>query len=262
MKIMFSVIVVSLNAGTELKKTVDSILMQRYPAYEVIVKDGGSTDGSLDAVINDERVRTVVQEDSSIYDAMNQAIALARGEYYIFLNCGDYFANELVLSKVAKETLKYKADIFYGDLYRRKLDSTDVSPDKVTDFLLFRNVPCHQVCFYNRRLFEKRGYNDKYKVRADYEHFLWSVKREGARCRHMNITVASYEGEGFSETPQNRKISNEEHREITEEYLGRKVHLYRLIMLVTLQPLREKLAQSPLFSSLYHKLKGRLYGKN
>ncbi|MCR5120149.1 MAG: glycosyltransferase [Lachnospiraceae bacterium] len=261
MKIKFSVIVVCLNAGDELKKTVDSILMQRYPAYEVIVKDGGSTDGSLDAVINDERIRTVVQEDSSIYDAMNQAVALARGEYCIFLNCGDYFVNELVLSKVAKETLKYKADIFYGDLYRRKLDSTDISPDRVTDFLLFRNVPCHQVCFYSRNLFAKRGYKEKYRVRADYEHFLWSVKSEGAKCRHMNITVCSYEGEGFSETAENKKLANEEHREITELYLGKKVYLYRFLMAITLQPVREKLAQSPLFSSIYHKLKGRLYGK-
>ncbi len=261
MKLKFSVIVVSLNAGEELKKTVDSILMQRYPAYEVIVKDGGSEDGSLAMLPEDERVRKIIKEDSSIYDAMNQAVALARGEYCIFLNCGDYFYDELVLSRVAKETLKYKADIFYGDLYRRKLDSTDISPDRVTDFLLFRNVPCHQVCFYSRELFSKRGYKTKFKVRADYEHFLYCVKREGAKCRHMNITVSSYEGEGFSETAENKKRANEEHREITQEYLGKKVYLYRLLMVVTLQPVREKLAQSPVFSSVYHKLKGRLYGK-
>ena len=252
---------VCLNAGEELKKTVDSVLMQRYPAYELIVKDGGSTDGSLDAIAGDERIRLVVKEDSSIYDAMNQAVSLARGEYLIFLNCGDYFYNELVLSRVAKETLKYRADIFYGDLYRRKLDSTDISPDKVNDFLLFRNVPNHQVCFYDSRLFGKRAYKTKYTVRADYEHFLYSVKSEGARCRHMNITVCSYEGDGFSETAENKQKAKEEHREITEEYLGKKVYLYRFLMIVTLQPLREKLAQSPLFSSLYHKLKGRLYGK-
>ena len=261
MSLRFSVIVVSLNAGGELKKTVDSVLMQRYPSYELIVKDGCSTDGSVAALPEDPRLRVIVQNDSSIYDAMNQAVGLARGEFLIFLNCGDYFYNENVLSRVAKETLKYRADIFYGDLYRRNLNSTDISPDKVNDFLLFRNVPCHQVCFYAKRLFEKEGYRTKYTVRADYEHFLRSVKQEGAKCRHMSITVSSYEGEGFSETAENKRKAAGEHREITEKYLGKKVYLYRFLMMITLQPVREKMAQSPHFSSLYHKLKGRLYGK-
>ena len=42
----FSIIVVCLNPGTKLNQTLDSILAQTCPDFEVIVKDGGSRDGS------------------------------------------------------------------------------------------------------------------------------------------------------------------------------------------------------------------------
>ena len=46
-KPFFSIIVVSLNPGQELRKTVDSILHQTYQDVEIVVKDGGSSDGSI-----------------------------------------------------------------------------------------------------------------------------------------------------------------------------------------------------------------------
>ncbi len=41
----FSIVVVCLNAGNKLKMTVESILAQTYGDYEIIVKDGMSSDG-------------------------------------------------------------------------------------------------------------------------------------------------------------------------------------------------------------------------
>ena len=43
----FSIIVVCLNPGPKLNQTLDSILSQTYPSFEIIVKDGGSRDGSI-----------------------------------------------------------------------------------------------------------------------------------------------------------------------------------------------------------------------
>ncbi|MBO6298375.1 MAG: glycosyltransferase, partial [Lachnospiraceae bacterium] len=70
----FTIIVVSLNAGEELKKTVDSVLTQTYKDYEILVKDGGSEDGSTELLPENERIRIITQPDCSIYDAMNQAV--------------------------------------------------------------------------------------------------------------------------------------------------------------------------------------------
>ena len=256
----FSIVVVSLNAGDELKKTVDSVLAQSYSDYEIIVKDGGSTDGSLETLPGDRHVKLTKRADKGIYDAMNQAVGRVRGDYVLFLNCGDYLADNKVLARVAKAAALSGADILYGDLYRRQQDSVDISPGKITDFVCYRNVPCHQVCFYSRRLFEDRAYLTKYKVRADYEHFLHCVYNRKAKCYHVPVTVCSYQGGGFSETEEHKTEAAIEHKEITEHYLGKKVLIYRFIMIITLQPLREKLASDPKFSGIYHKIKGLIYG--
>ncbi|MBR1471555.1 MAG: glycosyltransferase, partial [Lachnospiraceae bacterium] len=255
----FSVIVVSLNAGEELKKTVESVLAQKYADFEIVVKDGGSTDGSTDLLPADARIRLIVKKDRSIYDAMNQAVQEAKGEYFLFLNCGDYLYQETVLGSVAKAAAKEPADIYYGDLYRRQQDSVDAAPERITDFVCYRNVPCHQVCFYARHLFAKRAYDLQYPVRADYEHFLWCVYRAEARCRSLRITVADYQGSGFSETPEHLRQAALEHKKITKEYLGGKCLWYQALMWLTLQPLRAKLAQSRRFSGYYHSLKRALY---
>ena len=79
-QITFSVVIVCLNAGQELLRTVDSVLRQSYSNYEIIVKDGMSGDGYVERLPADERLRIVRQKDKGIYDAMNQAISLTTGD--------------------------------------------------------------------------------------------------------------------------------------------------------------------------------------
>ena len=52
----FSIIVVCLNPGPKLNQTLDSILSQTYPSFEIIVKDGGSRDGSIETMREDRRI--------------------------------------------------------------------------------------------------------------------------------------------------------------------------------------------------------------
>ncbi|MDE7044054.1 MAG: glycosyltransferase, partial [Acetatifactor sp.] len=51
----FSVVVVCLDPGDKLNQTLDSILAQTCTDYEVVVKDGGSRDGSVEAMRRDPR---------------------------------------------------------------------------------------------------------------------------------------------------------------------------------------------------------------
>ena len=208
-KPFFSIIVVSLNPGERLKNTLDSILQQTYGNYEVILKDGGSKDGSLQRLLeegyfeNKSQIKIIQKEDLSIYDGMNQAVKEVKGRYVLFLNCGDYFYSDNVLEEVAKFIDTDKTDmpkIYYGNQYNQVQDTIIYSAPSINDFTCYRNVPCHQVCFYDYRLFEKRAYDLQYKVRADYEHFLYSIYEEKAEGSSMPIIVASYEGGGFSET--------------------------------------------------------------
>ena len=251
-QISFSIVVVCLNPGEKLLKTVQSVLNQKYGNYEIVVKDGGSTDGSLEQLPADSRIRVYTRPDSGIYDAMNQAMSYVTGQFVQFLNCGDLLHDDMVLERLAAvmerkrsrgadgEGLghKEKERIFYGNQYHEAWGSVIYSAPEVNDFTCYRNVPCHQVCFYDVRLFAERGYDVKYRVRADYE------------------------GGGFSETRENRRISEKEHAEITKRYLGRdKALRYKLLMLLTLAPLRTKLAEDEKYSEWYNGIKAKIYGR-
>ena len=98
----FSIIVVCLNPGTKLNQTLDSILAQTCPDFEVIVKDGGSRDGSIESMRTDGRIHLYQEPDHSIYEAMNQAVSHVTGDYILFLNCGDLFYDNEVLTHTAQ----------------------------------------------------------------------------------------------------------------------------------------------------------------
>ena len=263
----FSIIVVCLNAGEKLTETVKSILRQSIQDYEIIIKDGGSKDGSIDKVKNmlstkeALRVRFFVEKDKSIYDAMNQAVKKAKGDYYLFLNCGDFFFDETVLERTAKFIEKHdkESKLFYGDTFYQKTKTTVLAPKEITGFTCYRNIPCHQSCFYQAALFEQKEYECDYKIRADYDHFLWCFYQADANPCYLEFTVSSYEGGGYSESRENEKRDKLEHKEITEKYMSRTELLrYRSFMIITLQPLRKKIAENPALSGIYEKIKGML----
>jgi hypothetical protein len=97
-------------------------------------------------------------------------------------------------------------------------------------------------------------------VRADYEHFLYCYYEKKALIRYAPVIVAEYEGEGYSETKENRQLSKRQHREIVVHYMGRaKADKYRLIMILTLAPLRTVIAQNKYLSGIYNAVKTVLY---
>lgn len=263
-RITFSIIVVCLNAGEKLRRTVNSILAQSYPHFEIIVKDGMSTDGSVDKLPEDGRIRIVRQKDRGIYDAMNQATLLAEGDYLLYLNCGDYFYHEKVLEKAGAwiGTDHASSEIYYGDIYNRSIESRIPSNPRINAFACYRNIPCHQACFYARGLMRRRAYKPKYRVRGDYEHFLGSYFEDRVRPVYMQIIITSYEGGGFSETEQNEKRSAREHKAITEKYMSKgQIFRFRLMLLLSLAPLRSRIARNKNLSGIYNKIKAAVYGR-
>lgn len=265
----FSILVVCLNPGDKLKSTLESIEKQTFTDYEIVIKDGISTDGSLAFARELQRklsLHIVEQKDAGIYDAMNQAAAASCGRYLYFLNCGDTFYDENVLSKMA-EFIKENPSgqgIYYGNIYERLTKQVVASNPKMDAFGCYRNVPCHQACFYDRKLLLAHPFNTKYTVRADYEQFLWCFFEdyftEGVSFCYRDILIADYEGGGFSETKENRKISEKEHQEIVYQYMSRRqVMKYRMIMWITLAPLRTRIAQNEKTAGIYNRFKKKLY---
>ena len=275
----FSLLTVCLNPGEKLRTTLESALAQTYSRFEVIIKDGGSRDGSLEAVsdlLKDERIRVFTEKDTGIYDAMNQAVAHARGEYVFFLNCGDRLYDEKVLEHISEEIDRILASeknredsgkdaerhLIYGNVYSGKNNVWIIPAPKIDGFTCYRNVPCHQACFYETALCLEKPFEVNYRIRGDYEHFLWCFYRGNARMHYVNVPVAEYEGGGYSETKENLKRSKAEHAEITKKYMkSEELFRYKAVMLLTLAPLRTYLSESRHFAGIYSRIVKGFYQK-
>ena len=303
-KPFFSIIVVSYNAGNKLFDTLESILGQTYKDYRIFIKDGMSTDGSIDKLKKNYDLSQVGEEsdkpiifmescDNGIYHAMNIATSqlnsqitaqrakndenqrldevklLKAGEspsYIFFLNCGDTFADKDVLYKVHGIIEKRNnregttlPTIFYGDTIESITGTRVASNPKIDDFACYRNLPNHQACFYDERLIYKNPFDLKYKVRADYEQFLRCFYKEKADTQYMPLVIANYEGGGFSE--QNKKISEQERKEIIKMYLpASKIRKYDFFRFITLQKVREFLSSNKITAGIYNAIKSAHYG--
>lgn len=273
----FSVYTTCYNAGDKLNKTIQSVLNQTYLDYEIIIKDGKSTDGCLDDLLQDPevtaevasgRIRLMVESDNGVYDGMNQGLGWIKGDYIIFMNCGDTFYDENVLLKVSayiegksSQAEDEKAgDILYGDVYCENRKAVDPAPRIIDGFTCYRNIPCHQACFYKKELFEEKQYDTNLKIRADYDHFLWCIYKANAKAEFMGFTVAAYEGDGISETEQNEKLDQQEHELVIKRYMSEAdIRSYKTKMALTLLPLRKKIAKSKTLSGIYSAVKNVIY---
>lgn len=272
----FSILVVCLNAGEKLQRTVESIIRQTCTDYEIVIKDGGSVDESLNLLPDDPRITVVRKKDSGIYDAMNQAVLEAQGEYVYFLNCGDAFHEETVLQTISDEIDRKNRqdgesnqrdggktpDIVYGNIYDMLTRSMVSSNPSMDAFGCYRNVPCHQACFYKKQLVSEHPFSLAYQVRADYEQFLWCFFKARAALLYVPVLIADYEGGGFSESKSNLKKSALEHKKIVGTYMTKgQLIKYKAIMILTLAGFRTYLSHHPVWGKLYNDLKKKLYRK-
>jgi glycosyltransferase involved in cell wall biosynthesis len=182
-----------------LARTIASVAVQKFGSREYIVIDGGSRDGSLALLHDNARLitRCVSEPDRGIYDAMNKGVAMARGQWVLFLNSGDSFASSDALSSMfaAEEP---NDDILYGNSIVRyrggaKRSATAADANK----LPFGMICSHQALFARRDLLVTTPFRIG-KIRSDYE-FLLACWKSGRRFRRVDVLVAEVEAGGLSD---------------------------------------------------------------
>ena len=193
-----SVIVVCKNPGARLRAALASVWAQRDAALELIVIDGGSTDGSV-AWLESERARIaalVSGPDRGVYDAMNEGVARARGDWVYFLGADDRLAGDTVLRETTNWLRRTDAGVVAGAaafddgrLYQLR---SNVNP-------IARNFVHHQAAFYRRGLFEENGPFDLgLAVMADYE-FNVRIWKNRVRFKPAPLRIAACGVGGLSD---------------------------------------------------------------
>ena len=224
---LFTVVTVTLNCAEDACRTAQSVLDQDFNDYEYVVKDGGSTDGTIERV-RDLGISVWVSEDSGIYDAMNKALVYCSGEYILFLNAGDLLYSAHTLRRVAEwQNDNNMSEFAYGDVqsyakhpFVDRLAKGIKYRNHLSRFYLYRKMICHQAWFVHTAVFSKYGgFNVQYPLSADYEFLLKMVLQNRARYSHMPFFVATYKGGGASEI-DNPRVAQEKN-DIQKRYFPR-----------------------------------------
>ncbi len=193
----FSIITVVLNDVPGFLKTRNSIACQNHREFEWVVIDGGSTDGTIDAIKKSASLiaRWISEKDDGIYDAMNKGIRLCAGKYVVFLNAGDIFPNTHVLEDISDHLsrLGYDPDIIFGG-------ATLVLPNGLTkyraprmiDEYIWHGLPAnHQATYYNRNRINDILYDTQYKICGDY-YLVAKLFTRGVNATYLKIPLVNF----------------------------------------------------------------------
>jgi glycosyltransferase involved in cell wall biosynthesis len=222
--VKLSIITINLNNSIGLKKTLQSVFDQSFSDYEIIIIDGGSTDLSSEIILqyNTITVRpfiSVSESDTGIYNAQNKGIKLAKGEYCLFLNSGDYLVNEKVLEHFFSNNPS--SDILIGNLLITKKDKVvDIIKGKAKySFLdVYSSLIKHQSSFIKRSLFDKYGlYDESLKILSDWAFFLKTVGINSVTTEYFDLDITYFDNEGISN--RNPEICMKERQIILDNIL-------------------------------------------
>ena len=201
---LFSIITVTYNAASVLPPTLESVGEQSFRDFEYLVIDGSSTDDTVQLVkqagISTAKVWS--EPDKGLYDAMNKAIDRAQGDYLIFLNAGDAFADAETLARIALKA-QDNPDVIYGqtqlvDSNHKVVGMRHLTAPKQLDWKSFRNgmMVCHQAFIAKRVICP--SYDMQYRFSADYD---WCIKvlRSSGQCAYVgDEPIISFLNDGLT----------------------------------------------------------------
>lgn len=225
---VLSIITINYNDSNGLLRTINSVKKQDFRDFEFIVIDGGSTDESKELIEKhqDDISYWVSEPDAGIYNAMNKGILVAKGEFLLFLNSGDYLFDETSLS-IGLDNLDY--DIIYGKHSiesNNKIKHLNYNTEVNLSFMVASTLP-HASTFVRRELFNSYGlYNEEYKICADWVFFYKAIILNKATTHHIEKPVSVFVLGGLSTNPSNIDMVNSERTSFLDQFMDRKTQDY------------------------------------
>ena len=204
----FSIITINFNNKSGIIKTIESVVKQNFNDFEFIVIDGCSSDGSVEYIIENSNFFSywVSEKDNGVYHAMNKGLKIAKGEYCIFLNSGDYFFDTNVLLQVSNSILNNSV-LVYG-LIEWENQKILWNPRRdLKDFeMAFESLIPHQACFFKTDVIKTMGgYQEKYKVISDWGLMLQLITHK-FEIQKIDMLVSMCEKQGISSSLEHKII--------------------------------------------------------
>lgn len=199
---LITIVTVSYNEVSTIEQTILSVINQTYSNIEYIIIDGGSVDGTVDIIKKyvSKITSWVSEPDKGIYDAMNKGILKAKGKWINFMNSGDCFYSNDVVSQLFLDK-KYDdcCSVIYGDrisVYEKAKYLHKPSPlnDFPKRFPIF-----HQSTFISTPVMREIMYDTNLKICADY-NFFYQKWKQGDNFTYVEKPISVCECENGAST--------------------------------------------------------------
>lgn len=164
-----SIIVPIFQSELTLQRCLDSILIQTFCDFELLLVDDGSTDGSIDVcneyARKDDRIKVLHKSHSGVSDTRQLGLENAKGKYVIHCDSDDWMEPTMIyeLYSKAKET---NADMVVCDYYRQSKSAKDVHQEFPNGLdsnkPIAKQVKSLSYCMWNKLV--KRSLFEKFKL--------------------------------------------------------------------------------------------------
>jgi glycosyltransferase involved in cell wall biosynthesis len=202
-KPLISVVTAVYNGEKFLEQAIKSVLTQSYDNVELIVIDGGSTDGTLDIIKKyDKQINYWVSEpDHGLYDALAKGFSLASGDIFSWLNADDIYY-PWSFEKVAETMRTGETQWITGipTWIQDKSTIPKIGYVKVYPKFLINYGYAHgegwgfiqqESTFFSRKLYMKVGGIDKgLRLAADF--LLWKKMAHYSKLTSVNCPLAAF----------------------------------------------------------------------
>lgn len=209
----FSILIPTFNSAKTIQDTIDSIKLQKFTSYEVIVIDNNSTDHTIQILKKNKlpNIKFIIEKDEGIYDAINKGILNARGDIISLLHSDDIYYNSSALQIISEIFDQKKIDIVYSDLVYVKKNNLNkiIRYWKCSSFYPGRFLkgwhPPHPTFFVKKKIYNKYGlYKNHIGNSADVELMYRFLETNKISSFYLNKILIKMRYGGKS----NKKLSS------------------------------------------------------
>lgn len=193
-----SIITPCFNGGLFLESAILSVLNQRYPHFEHIIVDGGSTDDTLSIIAKYPHLIWISEKDRGMYDAFNKGLKMSSGDIIGSCNSDDTYLPGTFHCVNRFFSANLPVDYVYGDYREVDKDGVSYRVRRDPPFLPFvfrwlsHDLVSCPASFWRRRVHDNGLlFNCSYKYAADYQ-FHHELLKRGHRLRHMPILFCDF----------------------------------------------------------------------
>jgi len=196
-----SVIIAVFNAKRTLANALQSVSEQTFPAHEVLVIDGGSTDGTVEVIqANQTHITHWLSEpDRGVYDAINKGIRMATGDWIYILGSDDVLASKDVFESISGH-LTDSVSLVFGSAHNVNIRQSMVPEMHLSSMgpmIYLKNTLHQQSAFYRKTLFTPESFDPSMHVLADYDFHL-QLYRNKTPFTKLDVVVAACDASGLS----------------------------------------------------------------